>query len=226
MSGEIDHLCALIHDHRVVRTFAPSLFLVALARTLESGPADHHLDLTSLIYIVSGEEANPVSTCVAISLLLYGHGAPDNVIAPGFGMTETCAGAIYNPSCLGYDLAQCCGIHMRVVGATSTREVSGPIVFARDYNNEIAIAEVFIWSALLRGHRALRPSRSADDVRMWYQVQATITRTVLLFSGSRPCVLPLDASHLHRTTLDKLSGLKLRTALEGGDCHAQEAENQ
>lgn len=48
-----------------------------------------------------------------------------------------------------------------------------------------------------------------------------IIRTVILFAGTRPFVLPLAPGHLERTTLGKLSRAKVRTSLLRGDYQQQ-----
>jgi acyl-CoA synthetase (AMP-forming)/AMP-acid ligase II/acyl carrier protein len=153
----------LIHKHRVARTFAPNFFLAKLRRALSDHLADYDFDLSCLRYIVSGGEANVVETCNAVSGLLNHWGAPKNVITPGFGMTETCAGSIYGLDCPSYDLrhnhefaslGNCVpGINTRVSlpgtetpapsGTPGSLEVSGPIVFKGYYNNPVATAESF-----------------------------------------------------------------------------------
>ncbi|GAP84749.1 putative AMP-binding & Acyl-protein [Rosellinia necatrix] len=90
----------LLSQHRVCRTFAPNFMLARLA-TVEFDPK---WDLTALTFLASGGEANDVSTCVAVSALFEKCGAAKNVIVPGFGMTETCAGSIYNLDCPNADL--------------------------------------------------------------------------------------------------------------------------
>jgi long-subunit acyl-CoA synthetase (AMP-forming) len=91
-------------------------------------------------------------------------GAPQNVIFPGFGMTETCAGSIYSSEYPDSDLSakrefvsmgKCVpGIHVRISSLTGDRslarvnepgclEVNGPIVFKGYYNMEAAAAESF-----------------------------------------------------------------------------------
>ncbi|PYH94685.1 putative non-ribosomal peptide synthase-like protein [Aspergillus ellipticus CBS 707.79] len=290
-----------IHQHRVARTFAPNFFLCELVRVLESGVPQSHLDLSCLRYIVSGGEANLVSTCVCISLLLNTLGAPKNAIIPAFGMTETCAGSIYNLSCPSYDVSQkheiasvgqCVpGIRMRVTGEEGNLEISGPIVFNRYYNNEqdtiksftsdgwfmtgdtavidsdgrlslsgrtkdlmsingvkflaaelqTAIEEdtikgiqpgyVVCFSNRLPGAHTEQicviylPTYSPDDIEARYRTQAAITRSVLVFTGARPYVLPLEEKHLGRSTLGKLSGAKIRRSLDNGEYSAAEEHN-
>jgi acyl-CoA synthetase (AMP-forming)/AMP-acid ligase II/thioesterase domain-containing protein/aryl carrier-like protein len=159
----------LIERHRVVRTFAPNFFLSELGKFLDSvaensvAESNTRYDLSSLRYIVSGGEANVVQTCSRVSNLLEKYGTPPNVIVPGFGMTETCAGSIYSLSFPSHDMEQkyefasvglCApGIEIRVTNSddgslAGPREignlyVKGPIVFSNYYNNDSATKEAF-----------------------------------------------------------------------------------
>ncbi|RAK81888.1 acetyl-CoA synthetase-like protein [Aspergillus fijiensis CBS 313.89] len=149
----------LLEQHQVARTFAPNFFLAMLARTLDAtavGSATF-FDLQHLQYIVSGGEATGVSVCTRLSAYLSRCGAAENCIVPGFGMTETCAGCIYNPGFPGYDqrhgyefasLGSCIpGVEMRIASAVPGQvgdlEVRGPIVFAGYFNDPEAAAEAF-----------------------------------------------------------------------------------
>ena len=149
----------LINRYRVSRTFAPNFFLAKLRQTMEpclSNEVNKGLDLSCHSFLASGGEANLVDTVDAVSRLLCKYGAPDNVIVPGFGMTETCAGAIFNIKSPDYDLqrrydfasAGTCmpGIKMQTTlssegaqlaapGEPGNLEVSGPVVFTSYYNN-------------------------------------------------------------------------------------------
>ncbi|GAW10667.1 hypothetical protein ANO14919_000010 [Xylariales sp. No.14919] len=154
----------LLSNHRVSRTFAPNFFLAKLVTETEQCQDEY--DLSSLRVLASGGEANDVHTCLAASKLLERHGAPPNAITPGFGMTETCAGAIFNLNCPRYDiqnsliftsLGQCLkGLEMRInlsdIGneveiapteAPGNLEVRGTVVFDGYYNNRDATASVF-----------------------------------------------------------------------------------
>lgn len=91
----------LLSKHNICRTFAPNFFLARLRSAVQRNTDE--FDLAHLRYIVSGGEANNTELCDGISELLQPFGAPRNVIVPGFGMTETCAGAIYNRKCPDYD---------------------------------------------------------------------------------------------------------------------------
>ncbi|KAF2757493.1 acyl-protein synthetase [Pseudovirgaria hyperparasitica] len=159
------HFLDLLSKHRVCRTFAPNFFLAKLTSTvtleMERQTFRGGWDLSSLQILASGGEANDIRTCSAASKLLSRYGARDDVITPGFGMTETCAGAIFNSRCPRYDeqqgrtvasLGKCVkGIEMRVVAGstpaatneTGDLEVRGDIVFKGYYRNPKATADAF-----------------------------------------------------------------------------------
>ena len=161
----------LIQKHRVAFSFAPNFFLDKIRRVLETRrrlssevPMETAFDLSSLRAITSGGEANVVETCAAVSAIFREYGAKDDVITPGFGMTETCAGCIYSKDCPEVDLTQkrefaalgtCVpGIKMRIIvegennrlahaNESGNLEVNGPIVFTKYFNNSTATAEAF-----------------------------------------------------------------------------------
>ena len=159
----------LIQRHEVSRSFAPNFFLAKLQRAITEPKEAKSWNLRCLQFIASGGEANVVDTCDAVSKLLVPFGAPRNVITPGFGMTETCAGAIFNTNCPTYDVSQgnefaslgtCVpGIEMRVstpenVSHDSTGdlesgtkqgllELRGTTVFHEYFNNASATRDAF-----------------------------------------------------------------------------------
>ncbi|RAH86622.1 acetyl-CoA synthetase-like protein [Aspergillus japonicus CBS 114.51] len=149
----------LLERHQVARTFAPNFFLAMLAHTLDATAAgsDTFFDLQHLQYVVSGGEANGVGVCARLSAYLSRCGAAENCIVPGFGMTETCAGCIYNLGFPKYDkrhgydfasLGSCIpGVEMRIASVVPKEvgylEVRGPIVFAGYFNNPDATVEAF-----------------------------------------------------------------------------------
>lgn len=163
---------SLLSKHKVGYTFAPNFFLASLRKTLDSqgSPAadkeDHRLgsdvELSKLKALISGGEANVVETCDALTRGLWRFDAQGDVIRPGFGMTETCAGSIYGKACPSYDLAlgldfasvgSCIpGIQMRIVSGTGSvvaqeevgnLQVKGDVVFQQYYNNKAATADAF-----------------------------------------------------------------------------------
>ena len=156
----------IISRHRVSRSFAPNFYLAKLRQSIESNDLriEKDLDLSCLSYLASGGESNQTKMCSAVANLLHHkYGAPENVIIPGFGMTETCAGAIFNTEFPIYDirnglefasLGKCMpGIHMRVTRAGAATlahpdepgnlEVSGSVLFKRYYNNTSATDDAF-----------------------------------------------------------------------------------
>ncbi|KAL1986900.1 hypothetical protein VTN96DRAFT_5317 [Rasamsonia emersonii] len=302
----------MIHRHRVGKTSAPNFFLEKLRRWMESQTAPRDFDLSCLHYIASGGEANVVETCDAVSRLLVRHGAPRNVIVPGFGMTETCAGCIHNRSCPEYDLdrqrefasvGQCVpGIEMRVSSFSGdgtlaqpdepgNLEVRGPIVFARYYHNEAATSEAFTSDGWFKtgdiavidpaGNLSLTgrtkevisingvkyrphelesaiedanidgvtpsytvclsrwppgaqteqlcviylPTYPPDNVEARVKALGAITWTMLLLTGARPYVLPLDRDLLPKSTLGKLSRSQIQKALDKGEYQSHEEAN-
>ncbi|KAI8945519.1 acyl-protein synthetase [Xylaria longipes] len=160
---------SLLDRHKVSRTFAPNFFLAKLVAAVQSnGNLDdddnQKWDLSNLSILASGGEDNNVDTCLAASSMLYKYKAPRNVITPGFGMTETCAGAIFNLECPGYDirrggmvssLGRCMdGIEMRITvpgkelqlappNEIGDLEVRGSVVFQSYYCNPRATMDAF-----------------------------------------------------------------------------------
>ena len=155
----------LIHEHRATLTFAPNFFLAMVRRALidTSFPEKIVVDLSCLRAILSGGEANLVGTCADLAEQLSLRGAPSNVIRPGYGLTETCAGITWSSSFPSYDQARglefaCVGPclpdgHMRVIkdngsAAAAPNEIgnlqlSGPMVFEKYYRNTAATEEAF-----------------------------------------------------------------------------------
>ena len=159
------HLLNLISRHRVSRTFAPNFLLAKLRRQLEAGKTDNldaDLNLETL-FLDTGGEANVIEVCHALQPLLSRYGAPPDVFKPSFGMTETCAGCIFNSECPSRDHAEnlefaslgvCMpGLRMRVSnldgsgeaapGERGSLELNGDVLFKGYYNNEAATADAF-----------------------------------------------------------------------------------
>ncbi|KAK7747832.1 putative NRPS-like protein biosynthetic cluster [Cytospora paraplurivora] len=159
-------LLNLISRHKVARTFAPNFLLAKLKRQIDAGKTDAldaDLSLDGL-HLDSGGEANVTEVCVALQEFFSRYGAPQDCLKPGFGMTETCAGAIFNHHCPSYDaaenlefanLGECMpGIQMRISsidhegeqvepGQKGYLELTGDVVFKGYYNNEKANEESF-----------------------------------------------------------------------------------
>lgn len=305
----------LISRHRVSRSFAPNFFLAKLRQTMEpyiSDAIDKELDLSCLSLLASGGEANLVHTCDAVSKLLGKYGAPDNVIVPGFGMTETCAGAIYNINCPSYDLqrqhefasvGKCMpGIRIRVtvsskaarlasLGEPGNLEVSGLVVFKSYYNDVLASKDAFTddgWfktgdqaiidsagnltligrtkeTMIINGIKYLPhelessieeasiaevtssytvcfsyrskgseteqlcvvylPTYVPEDIEARIRTVNAVVEIVMLQTGIRPYVLPLNRSVLQKSTLGKISRTRIRTAFERNDYKQYQESN-
>ncbi|CAM5293957.1 2-succinylbenzoate--CoA ligase [Streptomyces avidinii] len=89
------HFLELIDAHRVTMTFTPNFLLGLINKALDQS-APTSLDLSRLRHIVSGGEANPVATGTGFLDRLAPYGLRRGALWPAFGMTETCAGSIYN----------------------------------------------------------------------------------------------------------------------------------
>ncbi len=161
-------LLNLASRHRVSRTFAPNFLLAKLLKLFKSGAApstlDQGLNLETL-YIDTGGEANVTEVCVELQSVLSQYGAPSDVFKPSFGMTETCAGCIFNDKCPSYDNSQHLGfvslgepmpgVRMRIArldslgsevakgGERGSLEITGDAIFKGYYNNTAATAEAF-----------------------------------------------------------------------------------
>jgi acyl-CoA synthetase (AMP-forming)/AMP-acid ligase II/thioesterase domain-containing protein len=299
----------LLSEHRVGKSFAPNFYLAQLRKYLKTEEGlllGEKLDLSNLHWLSSGGEPNVVETCEALAKIMAGCGAPDGVIVPGFGMTETCAGSIWNTNCPEYDiqnssqfasLGRCMpGIEMRAVvislegtpevapaGHPGFLEVRGPIVFKGYFNNPTATAEAISSEGWFRtGDQAMidsegklnligrsndhiningvkylpkeleaaieelsidgvtpdytvcfsirpsgaqteqiciiyLPSYSPDDANARMSARKEIIKATMLHTGSRPRVLPLNSTFLMKTTLGKLSRVKICDSLGKGD---------
>lgn len=82
--------------HRVTATFTPNFLLGLINAELADGPPGEVFELSSVDRIISGGEANPVATGSRFLDLLAPHGLARTALWPAFGMTETCAGSLYN----------------------------------------------------------------------------------------------------------------------------------
>ncbi|PLB33146.1 acetyl-CoA synthetase-like protein [Aspergillus candidus] len=151
----------LLDTHRVAYTFAPNFFLNQLRKAILAHPPVK-TDLSCLKRINSGGEANPTAACDSISRELCHLGARGPVISPGFGMTETCAGAVHAQPILDTakelefaSLGKCIpGMKMRVMdqeskdkqvpcGEVGELQLTGPVVFHGYFNDPAATAAAF-----------------------------------------------------------------------------------
>lgn len=152
----------LIDKHKVAYTFAPNFFLTKVRDAL-AATQTATADLSRLKALISGGEANVVTTCDTLTRQLRSFGIRGEVVRPGFGMTETCAGSIYSRTCPSHDLrlgrefaslGTCIpGVKMRVMdlaarepvtcGVVGELQIAGPVVFKQYFNNTTATADAF-----------------------------------------------------------------------------------
>lgn len=153
----------LLDTHKIAYTFAPNFFLTKVWESVVSAGHSFNADLSHLRALISGGESNVVATCDALTQELGRFGLQGEVIRPGFGMTETCAGSIYSKACPSHDLRQnlefaslgtCIpGLKMRImklngtelakVGEAGNLQVFGPVLFDHYFNDPEATQEAF-----------------------------------------------------------------------------------
>ncbi|MFF4481002.1 alpha/beta fold hydrolase [Streptomyces sp. NPDC001520] len=87
----------LLTAHRVRVTFTPNFLFGQINQALAGRPASpQEVDLSQVRHIISGGEATVTATVRAFLDTLSRYGLRDDVIVPAFGMTETCAGSVFN----------------------------------------------------------------------------------------------------------------------------------
>ena len=152
----------LASNRKITFTFAPNAFLGMLHQAVRAAPQEDlkGVDLSQLHCIVSGGEATVIDSAKAFLTCLGEMGLPDNSIVPGFGMTETCAGCIFNTDFPRVDkgkkfasMGHCApGMNIRIVdeqgvevapGVVGELQLSGPILFTGYFKNEKANRESF-----------------------------------------------------------------------------------
>ncbi|KAF2236497.1 thioesterase domain protein [Viridothelium virens] len=160
-----DGFLRLLSKHKATFSFAPNFFLTRLKSAFDTIDGQIlNLDFSHLRTIASGGEANVVEICDAINKMFRAHGAKRITVTPGFGMTETCAGAIYNTLGPRNDISLnrqfaslgICnpGTEMRItvqgeagkMAATNEPgqlELCGVSVFKRYYNDPVSTAAAF-----------------------------------------------------------------------------------
>ncbi|KAG2064216.1 atromentin synthetase [Suillus decipiens] len=147
--------------------FAPNFLLSKLTRDLEKRTDLYGcFDLSSIKRINSGGEALVSKTAKAFAVMMkkFSKNSASFVISAGFGMTETCAGCIYNPVDvlatepahefldLGRPINGCemrivdpaDGVTLRPDGESGELQVRGPMLFVRYHNNTEATSSSFV----------------------------------------------------------------------------------
>ncbi|KAG1864950.1 atromentin synthetase [Suillus subalutaceus] len=160
-------LLRLIDEKSIELAFAPNFLLSKLTRDLEKRTDLFGcFDLSSIKRINSGGEALVSKTAKAFAAMMkkFSKNSVSFAISPGFGMSETCAGCIYNPVDvlatepahefvdLGRPINGCemrivnpaDGVTLRPDGENGELQVRGPMVFVRYYNNIEATSSSFV----------------------------------------------------------------------------------
>lgn len=75
-------------EHQVTITFAPNFFLALAVKALEGENSGEVLNLSKLRHVVSGGEANLVSTGKGFNEAVVLHAGQKHVLKTAFGMTE------------------------------------------------------------------------------------------------------------------------------------------
>ncbi|KAF9525716.1 hypothetical protein CPB83DRAFT_858976 [Crepidotus variabilis] len=175
--GNPRNLLNICSRYRISYTFSPNFLLAQICRDVASVPyPPNEIDLSSLMAFISGGEAVPVKNAVEFTNILEQFGASRDVLRGGFGMTETCAGCIFDTRAIHRDakdfdakhlsLGKCCdGVSVRVVNPKTgdacaplqegQLQLQGPTVFRGYHNNPKANAESFSEGWFITGDTAL-----------------------------------------------------------------------
>ena len=182
----------IISRYRVSMTFTPNFLLAQLNALAHTAGTDNvsgeQLDLSCLRHIVSGGEANVVATGKAFLANFARHGLR-GALWPAFGMTETCAGCIYNRDFPLVDAGQgfasvghaIPGLNMRVANGTAQPlaegevgelQLRGLMITPGYFGNESATADAFTtdgWFCTgdlgsIRNGRLTLVGRSKDNI--------------------------------------------------------------
>jgi acyl-CoA synthetase (AMP-forming)/AMP-acid ligase II/thioesterase domain-containing protein len=86
----------LLWAHRVTITFTPNFLFGQINQALAQRPPAAQTDLSAVRYIISGGEATVTATVRRFLDALAPQGLRGDVVVPAFGMTETCAGSVFN----------------------------------------------------------------------------------------------------------------------------------
>lgn len=178
----------LLDRHRVCRTFAPNFFLAKLAAAIKACDTEGQQrdsapwDLSNLVTLGSGGEVNDIDTCRAVTDIIIKSGGPHNAILPGFGMTETCAGVIYNTQCPEYEISHGFGVaslgtcmanvEMRLTLTPDPSEPMSFILSSDDTPGSLELRGSAVFNGYYRNTEATREAFSPDG---WFRTGDTAT---------------------------------------------------
>lgn len=152
-------------ERKVTHTFAPNFLFGQILNQIEQNTQlkgrIEKLNLSHLVRIISGGEANVCATGKRFIDRFYGQGLNSSSIWPAFGMTETCAGSIYSTiflseiekgkefASLGWPVS---GMEVRIQsndgktvedGEVGELQVRGKMVFGEYFADQEATAQAF-----------------------------------------------------------------------------------
>lgn len=137
----------LLAEHRVTITFTPNFLFGQINQALAQRPPAAGTDLSAVRRIISGGEATVTATARRFLEALAPAGLRGDAIVPAFGMTETCAGSVFN---LEFDreTAEFASLGRPVRGLEIRIEdeevqLRGPMVTAGYFANEAATRDAF-----------------------------------------------------------------------------------
>ena len=150
---------SLCSEHQVNLAFTPNFFIDILANYPSWATEADNLNLSSLQVLISGGEALVRTTAARFLERGADYGLRRGVLHPAFGMTETCAGCVFNPNFDGYgdeafaSLGKATpGFKMRIVdengvelpdGEVGELQLSGAMVTSGYYKNSEANVKSF-----------------------------------------------------------------------------------
>lgn len=200
----------IIQRYRVTIAFAPNFLLGQINAALSAGSAS--LELSTLRRIVTGGEANVVTTGRRFLELLAPYGLSPGALWPAFGMTETCAACVYSHefplidtehefAAVGSPVDR---LKVRIVDANGRAlpqgqegelQLHGPMIFGRYHHNEEATRAAFTADGWLR---------TGDLGRMQEGRLSIVGR-------SKDCIIVSGVnyfSHELEATLEQLEGIE------------------
>ncbi|MEU2723885.1 non-ribosomal peptide synthetase [Streptomyces smyrnaeus] len=163
----------LLTAHRVRVTFTPNFLFGQINQALAQGPAPQGVELSRVRYIISGGEATVTATARAFLNALSGHGLRQDVIVPAFGMTETCAGSVFNRDFAARDLETefpplgrpVRGLHIRIADADGNVLSSTDAPGTAD-PGEVQLRGTMVTDGYLGNDRATAQAFTADG---WFR---------------------------------------------------------
>jgi len=208
----------IIDSFRVTTSFTPNFLLGQISAALQADQSVDarkrpvSFDLSCVRHIISGGEANPVSTGTRFLDLLAPYGLSHGSLWPVWGMTETCAASVYSQEFPGHDTDQVFasvgfpirGLEMRIgndqgaaaqTGEVGELQVRGPTVFENYYNNAAATRVAFTSDNWFRTGDLAR----IDDGRL------------TLIGRSKDCIIVSGVNYFSQeleSALEKLDGVE------------------